>query len=193
MIDSIYANYSYTDDEEQVDLAKSTTLVQLSDFPTDQEIQSSCNVSSPTATTNNTQPTTFAFTLPKEEIKLDRENYLRIGHEASDFTLAHRDIWMSVGGYREAGATIWMDVEFLLTAFYTKGIPITYSPLPFNCHQLHRHVYHSGAERDNQGILVDEIISKQISYANTGHWGLSNLDLYAFGLHCDVFRGGMAK
>lgn len=183
---------SYTDDEEQVDLGKSTTMVQLGHFPTDKEIQSSCNMTSPTTTNNDDTQQQQPFTLPKPETKLDRENYLRIGHEASDFTLAHRDVWMKVGGYRETGATIWMDIEFLLTAFHTKGIPITYSPWPFNCHQLHRHVYHAGADRDNQGVLVDEIISKDISYANTGPWGLSNLDLYQHGAHCDVFRGGMA-
>ncbi|GAA5812722.1 hypothetical protein MFLAVUS_006180 [Mucor flavus] len=159
----------------------STTLVQLSDFPTDTEIQISCHI----ASKNDTQQ----YSLPR----LDRDNYLRIGHEASDFTLAHREVWTSVGGYREIGATIWIDVEFLLTAFHTKGIPITYSAQPFNCHQVHTPVKHKGAEFDNKNIKVEDIISNQVSYANMGHWGLSHLDLYQSGLKCNVFRGGLGK
>lgn len=185
--------------QEEGNLSESSTLIQLSDFPTDHEIQSSCSFSNDNAEMqlplikNDTQQIP-PFILPKEETRLDRENYLIIGHEASDFTLAHRDVWISVGGYREIGATIWIDVEFLLTAFHSKGIPITYSPEPFNCHQIHGRVIHEGAEFDNKDVQVDGIISKQVSYANTGHWGLSQLeDLYQYGLNCDVFRGGLGK
>ncbi|KAI8052715.1 hypothetical protein BDF21DRAFT_468436 [Thamnidium elegans] len=175
----------FQDEHSPENTVESTTLVQLSDFPTDTEIQTSCH----TAIKNDTRQ----FSLPKQEMQLDQDNYLRIGHEASDFTLAHREVWMSVGGYREIGATIWIDVEFLLTAFHTKRIPITYSPQAFNCHQIHTPVKHKGVEFDNKDVKVEDIISNQVSYVNMGHWGLSHLDLYQSGLKCNVFRGGLGK
>lgn len=58
---------------------------------------------------------------------------------------------------------------------------------------MHRHIFHPGAEYDNKDVPVDSIISKEISFANIGHWGLSHLDLYEHGLSCDVFRGGLGK
>lgn len=156
------------------------TLVQLSPFATDQEIQSSCNF-----TTDTQQP---------QRVSLSAQNYLQIGHEASDFTLAHRDVWTAVGGYREAGATIWMDVEFLITA-HAMGYPIVYSQTPFNCHQAHARVEHAGASSDNKNVQVDQIFENKVSYSNTRlgkHWGLSQFqDLYEQGLQCQVFRGGL--
>lgn len=157
------------------------TIVQLSKFATDKEIQSSCNF------TNTKRP-------QMEAVKLSPQNYLQIGHEASDFTLAHRDVWIAVGGYREIGATIWMDVEFLITA-YAMGYPITYSSIPFNCHQMHSRVEHDGAKDDNKDVQVDQIFEKKLTYSNTRlqkHWGLSQMnDLYEQGLQCQVFRGGL--
>ncbi|KAL9557501.1 hypothetical protein MBANPS3_001355 [Mucor bainieri] len=159
------------------------TLVQLSPFATDQEIQSSCNF-----TTGTQEPH------PMQVVPLSAQNYLHIGHEASDFTLAHRDVWTAVGGYREAGATIWMDVEFLITA-HAMGFPIVYSETPFNCHQGHAKVEHAGAGDDNRDVQVDQIFEKKVSYSNTRlgkHWGLSHIqDLYEHGLQCQVFRGGL--
>ncbi|KAF1796016.1 hypothetical protein FB192DRAFT_1307966 [Mucor lusitanicus] len=160
-----------------------STLVQLSPFATDQEIQSSCNF-----TTDTHEPH------PMQMVSLSAQNYLRIGHEASDFTLAHRDVWTAVGGYREAGATIWMDVEFLVTA-HVMGYPIVYSETPFNCHQTHARVEHEGASNDNRHVQVDHIFENKVSYSNARlgkHWGLSHIqDLYEQGLQCQVFRGGL--
>lgn len=156
------------------------TLVRLSPFATDQEIQSSCNF-----TTDTQEP---------QRVSLSAHNYLQIGHEASDFTLAHRDVWTAVGGYREAGAAIWMDVEFLVTA-HAMGYPIMYSQTPFNCHQAHARVEHAGTNSDNKYVQVDQIFEKKVSYSNARlgkHWGLSQIqDLHEQGLQCQVFRGGL--
>lgn len=159
------------------------TLVRLSPFATDQELQSSCNFATVTKEPH-----------PMQLISLSLQNYLQIGHEASDFTLAHRDVWTAVGGYRETGAAIWMDVEFLITA-YAMGYPTIYSEAPFNCHQIHARVEHAGASEDNKDVQVDQIFAKKISYSNTRldkHWGLSHIqDMYEQGVQCQVFRGGL--
>lgn len=157
----------------------------LSKFATDQEIQSSCNHTTVTDTTDDT-------------VTLTPENYLRIGHESSDFTLAHRNVWTKVGGYRETGATLWMDVEFLLTAYHSFGYTISYSNTPYNCHQIHAESYHKGQEFDNRGVQVDAIFAKKMSNSNTIqglHWGLSHIqnELYEHGLTCSVFRGGLGR
>jgi len=158
-------------------------LVRLSPFATDHEIQSSCNF-----TTGSQEPH------PMQTASLSTENYLQIGHEASGFTVAHRDVWAAVGGYRETGATLWMDVEFLATA-HAMGYPIIYSETPFNCHQAHVRVEHEGASNDSKGVQVDQIVEKKISHSNTRlgrHWGLSHIqNLYEQGLQCQVFRGGL--
>jgi hypothetical protein len=166
-------------------LKEKSSLVRLSTFATDQEIQSSCN-----HTSVKNEP------IDEQPVILTPKNYLRIGHESSDFTLAHRNVWTTVGGYRETGATLWMDVEFLLTAYHSFGYPIHYSNAPYNCHQMHTTQYHQGQESDNRGVQVDAIFSKQISYSNAIHglpWGLSHIQLFELGLTCSVFRGGLGR
>ncbi|RUS13839.1 hypothetical protein BC937DRAFT_94702, partial [Endogone sp. FLAS-F59071] len=40
---------------------------------------------------------------PPEPIELAVENILKVGDQAGDFTMAHRDTWKAVRGYRESG------------------------------------------------------------------------------------------
>ncbi|EPB89538.1 hypothetical protein HMPREF1544_03622 [Mucor circinelloides 1006PhL] len=179
----IYTQRQGIDTPSQDSNIDDPTLVRLSPFATDQELQSSCNFATVTKEPH-----------PMQLISLSLQNYLQIGHEASDFTLAHRDVWTAVGGYRETGAAIWMDVEFLITA-YAMGYPTIYSEAPFNCHQIHARVEHAGASEDNKDVQVDQIFAKKISYSNTRldkHWGLSHIqDMYEQGVQCQVFRGGL--
>ncbi|KAF7726861.1 hypothetical protein EC973_008368 [Apophysomyces ossiformis] len=159
-----------------------STIVELGPFPTDSALESACSHNSYEL---------GSFEMPAPE-KLDQTNFRRIAHEASDFTLAHRDTWKKVAGYREAGASTWMDMEILLTAAWTLDIPVTYVQTPFACHQQHRTVVHPGSEKDNKGINLDKMMAKEESHLNDeSHWGLKNVNLWNQDLKCEVFKGGL--
>ena len=42
-----------------------------------------------------------------EPTELSTNNILTIAHNAGDFTLAHRDTWKVLRGYRESGGVAW--------------------------------------------------------------------------------------
>ncbi|KAG0166648.1 hypothetical protein DFQ28_005521 [Apophysomyces sp. BC1034] len=159
-----------------------STIVKLDPFATDKDIESACA---------HDNYKLGSFEMPDPE-QLDKNNFLRITHEASDFTLAHRDTWKKVGGYREAGASTWMDMELLLTAAWTLDIPVTYSKATFSCHQQHPTVVHPGSEKANQNINIDKMKAKEETHLNDqAHWGLQDVNLWNQDLKCEVFRGGL--
>jgi hypothetical protein len=160
------------------------TIVDLPMFANDEQLYSAC---SPDAYPNQ------EFQLPAPT-KITTQNFLTIGHEASDFTLAHRDTWKLVRGYREIGAKTWIDVELLLTAAWTFDLPVTYSRDSFACHQQHQTVFHEGTEADNRGLNVDRMMNKEETHVNDADtWGLQNVNIWEHGLRCEVFRGGLGR
>jgi hypothetical protein len=46
------------------------------------------------------------FVLPSP-LNVSMDNILKIGDQAGDFTLAHRDTWKVPRGYREEGGVAW--------------------------------------------------------------------------------------
>ncbi|KAI8096490.1 uncharacterized protein BX664DRAFT_258050 [Halteromyces radiatus] len=155
--------------------------VQLSSFPTDDELDQACGI-------HDDYPM-GSFKMTKA-VEMNKDNYVQMTRHAGDFSLADRDTWKLTQGYREIGAKTWMDVELLLTAAWTLDIPIAYQPTSiFNCHQTSR-LYNNNDMMDN--VDIDDIKSKKISYMNKpGHWGLQGIDLYEQGMKCEVFRGGL--
>jgi hypothetical protein len=99
-----------------------------------------------------------------EAVTLSPQNHLQIGHEASDFAFAHRDVWIAV--------------EFL-NAANAMGYPIMYSSASFNCHQMHSRVKHNSAKDNNKDMQMDQIFKRKLTYSNTRlkkHWGLSQMN-----------------
>ncbi|KAI7876381.1 hypothetical protein K492DRAFT_151727 [Lichtheimia hyalospora FSU 10163] len=133
------------------------------------------------------------FQLP-EPVDLTPDNYLRYGDQAGDYTMAHRDTWKKVRGYRETGGVAWVDIEFIETAAWTFDIPVVYSEQGFTCHQEHDNVWEKNPERmtPNQGINAVEIQRKEKQYVNEeGKWAMLHLDIWDMGLQCIEFGGGL--
>ncbi|KAI9318233.1 hypothetical protein BX666DRAFT_1936370 [Dichotomocladium elegans] len=133
------------------------------------------------------------FRMP-DPIELTPENYLSYSDQAGDFTMAHRDTWKKVKGYRETGGVAWVDIEFIETATWTFDIPVVYSQRGFTCHQEHENVWEKHPDRitDNHGISASDIKAKKTKYMNEdGKWGLLQLDIWDMGLECFEFKGGI--
>ncbi|KAG0183391.1 hypothetical protein DFQ29_005767 [Apophysomyces sp. BC1021] len=133
------------------------------------------------------------YELP-EPYAVTPQNYLFVGDQAGDFTMAHRDTWKVPRGYRETGGVAWMDIEFIATATWTFDIPVVHSPRGFACHQEHANVWEAAKERhtNNSGIVAQEIMEKKTSYYNEdGKWGLQQYDIWGLGLGCVEFQGGL--
>ncbi|KAI9498657.1 hypothetical protein BDB00DRAFT_798980 [Zychaea mexicana] len=158
------------------------TIVDVPSFTTDDGLLESCSFDA-------YEPHAFAFPAPQV---IDTTNFLVIAHEASDFTLAHRDTWQMTRGYREAGAKTWIDMELVLTAAWTLDIPVTYTRDTLSCHQQHHTVVHPNSDADNRDVDVGRMMSKEEIHMNEeGQWGLQNVKIWENGLHCEVFRGGL--
>jgi hypothetical protein len=87
-----------------------------------------------------------------------------------------------------------MDIEFICTATWTKGIPVVYVNPGFTCHQEHENVWESNKEamNDNSDIDMSKIERKERIYMNKeGEWALQNYDIYQEGLACIEFQGGL--
>ncbi|KAI7857623.1 hypothetical protein BDC45DRAFT_544087 [Circinella umbellata] len=159
-----------------------STIVNVPSFTTDDGLLEACS---------HDAYESRAFTFPSPQV-MDTTNFLVIAHEASDFTLAHRDTWKMTHGYRETGAKTWMDMELLLTAAWTLDIPITYTRDTLSCHQQHQTVVHPNSDVDNQDVDVGKMMTKEEIHMNEkDQWGLQNIKLWEYGLQCEVFRGGL--
>ncbi|CAO3667234.1 unnamed protein product [Umbelopsis vinacea] len=176
-----YTQYQDRHDNHADKLPK--TLVRLPSFPTDEKIFNACPINA------------FGygqFQLPKPE-PIDLDNFFRIGQHAGDFILAHRDTWRIPRGFREAGGTAWLDMEFLMTAQWTFDIPVTFTWNTLSCHQDHENIWENNlaAQNDNKNIDLSKMLAKETKYVNQkGRWALYDVDIWEMGLECSVFRGG---
>jgi hypothetical protein len=130
--------------------------------------------------------------MPKPE-PITMDNFFKIGQHAGDFVLGHRDTWRIPRGFREAGGTAWMDMEFLMTAQWTFDIPVTFTYNTLSCHQDHANIWENNrdAQNDNTKVDLSKMQAKEAKYANErGEWGLYNVDIWEMGLECAAFRGG---
>ncbi|KAI8328901.1 hypothetical protein BC941DRAFT_363371 [Chlamydoabsidia padenii] len=133
------------------------------------------------------------FVLPPP-LNVSMDNILKIGDQAGDFTLAHRDTWKIPRGYREQGGVAWMDIEFICTAAWTFDIPVVYSKKGFTCHQDHQNIWEFNKEQhtDNKDIHMEDIRDKKKIYMNQeNHWALQQLDSWDLGLQCIEYKGGL--
>jgi hypothetical protein len=122
------------------------------------------------------------------------ENFIRIGQHAGDFMLAHRDTWKTTRGFREVGGTAWQDMELLMTASWTFGIPVTFTWNTLSCHQDHQNVWenHPESQNDNTKVDLSKMRDQSEKYVNErGKWALYDIDIWEMGLECSVFRGGV--
>ncbi|KAI8144927.1 hypothetical protein BJV82DRAFT_63143 [Fennellomyces sp. T-0311] len=155
-------------------------VVQLNAFPTDDELILSCS--------HNTYELGKYF-MPACQ-NLDPYNYLEATNDAGQFMLAHRDTWKTMRGYREIGATSWVDVELMMTAGWTHGVSVIYNPDTVLCNQEPLSHHDNSAEK--QGVNVRKMMLNQEVHMNEeGRWGLQNFDIYKEGVQCEVFRGGL--
>ncbi|KAG0175539.1 hypothetical protein DFQ30_005234 [Apophysomyces sp. BC1015] len=160
------------------------SIVNLPAFPDDDTLYNACRLDAQTY---------GEYELP-EPYAVTPQNYLFVGDQAGDFTMAHRDTWKVPRGYRETGGVAWMDIEFIATATWTFDIPVVHSPRGFACHQEHANVWEAAKERhtNNSGIVAQEIMEKKTSYYNEdGKWGLQQYDIWGLGLGCVEFQGGL--
>ncbi|KAI7853951.1 hypothetical protein BDC45DRAFT_441271 [Circinella umbellata] len=133
------------------------------------------------------------YKLP-DPIEVTPDNLLRLGDQAGDYTMAHRDTWKKVRGYRESGGVAWVDIEFIGTARWTFDVPVVYSEKGFTCHQEHNNVWESKPERmtDNKGINMAEVQRHEKEYVNEERkWALQHLDIWEMGLECFEYLGGL--
>ncbi|KAI9475726.1 MAG: hypothetical protein EXX96DRAFT_574395 [Benjaminiella poitrasii] len=172
------------------------SIVNLEAFPDDEVIYNSCKLGEQNWG-NYTLPPPITVTARNRnqiENKTTTMNILEVADQAGDFTLAHRDTWKIPRGYREAGGVAWMDIEFICTAAWTKGIPIVYVKPGFTCHQEHANVWESNKEamNDNRDIDMSKIERKERVYMNKdGEWALQDYDIYEQKLGCIEFQGGL--
>lgn len=120
---------------------------------------------------------------------LETDALLRMARHAGDFTLADRESWKLMNGYREAGANRWAEMELLLTAAWSLDIPVAHQPSStFNCHQQSRLT----PPQQDTDTDINAMRQKKVSYMNKhDQWGLQGHNLYKEGMQCEVFRGGL--
>ncbi|KAI8578135.1 hypothetical protein K450DRAFT_248273 [Umbelopsis ramanniana AG] len=176
-----YSQYQDRHDNHADHLPK--TLVRLPSFPNDEKVFNACPINA------------FGygqFVMPTPE-PITMDNFFKIGQHAGDFILGHRDTWRIPRGFREAGGTAWIDMEFLMTAQWTFDIPITFTYNTLSCHQDHANVWENnpGAQNDNTKVDLSKMQAKEDKYVNErGEWGLYNVNIWEMGLECAAFRGG---
>jgi hypothetical protein len=155
----------------------------LPSFPTDEKIFNACPINAYGY---------GQYVMPKPE-PITMDNFFKIGQHAGDFILGHRDTWRIPRGFREAGGTAWIDMEFLITAQWTFDIPVIFTYNTLSCHQDHANVWENnpGAQNDNTKVDLSKMLAKEDKYTNErGEWGLYNVDIWEMGLECAAFRGG---
>ena len=93
-------------------------------------------------------------------------------------------------GYREIGATSWVDVELMLAAGWTHEITVVYVPDTLLCHQ--QPIHHQDNMADRQGVNIKKMMNHEEVHVNEEtKWGLQNFNIYKEGVQCEVFRGGL--
>lgn len=177
-----YAQYQDRHDIHSDKLPK--TLVRLPSFPNDEKIFNAC----PLNAYGYGQ-----FKMPEPE-PITLENFIRIGQHAGDFMLADRETWRIPRGFREVGGTAWLDMELLMTATWTFGIPVTFTWNTLSCHQDHQNIWENHPEslNDNTKVDLSRMQDQAEKYVNErGKWALYDIDIWDMGLECSVFRGGV--
>ncbi|ORY93269.1 hypothetical protein BCR43DRAFT_371244 [Syncephalastrum racemosum] len=161
------------------------TIVNLPAFPDDDMLYNACKLD---------DQDWGNYQLPGPTNVTDHGTLLRLGDQAGDYTMAHRDTWKFVKGYRESGGVAWVDIEFIGTAAWTFDMPIVYSEQAFTCHQEHENVWESKPERmtPNHDIDMGAVMRKEKQYVNPDHrWALLHLNIWQLGLRCVEFQGGL--
>ncbi|KAI8143218.1 hypothetical protein BJV82DRAFT_515177 [Fennellomyces sp. T-0311] len=160
------------------------SIVNLHAFPDDDTLYNACKLG---------EQDWGNFKLP-EPADVTPENLLRLGDQAGDYTMAHRDTWKKVRGYRESGGVAWVDIEFIGTARWTFDTEVVYSDKGFTCHQEHENIWEKNPDRmtDNKGISMAEVMRHEKEYVNEDRkWALQQLDIWNMGLECFEFSGGL--
>ncbi|KAI9488275.1 hypothetical protein BDB00DRAFT_772861 [Zychaea mexicana] len=160
------------------------TIVNLPAMPDDDMLYMACQLN---------EQDWGKYQLP-DEAEVTPDNLLRLGDQAGDFTMAHRDTWKKAKGYRESGGVAWVDIEFIGTARWTFDIPVVYSDKGFTCHQEHKNVWEAAPERmtDNKNVNMGAVQKHEIEYVNEERkWALQHIDIWGMGLECFEFLGGL--
>ncbi|ORE20061.1 hypothetical protein BCV71DRAFT_196684 [Rhizopus microsporus] len=177
--DTIYVQYQSRHDIHD-NLPPS--IVKLEPFPDDETLYNACKLR---------EQDWGNYQLPGPST-VTAEDYWYYGDQAGDFTMAHRDTWKELRGYRETGGVAWVDIEFILTAVGTFGKRLVYSGDTFTCHQEHPNEWEKTPERHTAKTNVADILNNKTYLVNEeGKWALYNIDIWQEGLECVEFGGGL--